>query len=278
MTTPRLAVCSWSLGSRDPDELAAALERLGIRAVQLAMVPLVDQPDVWAEAIPRLRSSGIAVVSGMLATVGEDYATLASIAATGGVRPDSTWPATLERARRVADLAGRWGIPLVTFHAGFIPHDRADPTRATLLERLGAVHDLFAACGVAIAFETGQEDAATLLSALADLGRPTAGVNFDPANMILYGKGDPCDAMRALGRCVRQVHIKDAIPSAMPGEWGTEVPVGEGSVDWPGFLSLVRQVSPPVDLVIEREAGETRMADIARAAAVVRKHLAVRPG
>lgn len=278
MTHSQLAVCSWSLAPRDPDALIEALRRLKIRAVQLALVPLLEDPSAWDGAIGRLRDADITIVSGMLATVGEDYSTLESIAATGGVRPDATWPATHERAGLVAEIAAAAQIPLVTFHAGFIPHDRDDPSRATLLHRLGTVHDLFSARGVATAFETGQEDAPTLLAALRDLRRATVGVNFDPANMILYGKGDPCDALRALGPWVRQVHIKDAIPSDRAGMWGTEVPVGAGRVDWPVFLSLVRQLSPPVNVVIEREAGETRMEDIARAAELVRRHIDVRAG
>lgn len=275
MSSRRLAVCSWSLAPGGPDELIAALRKLEVPAVQLALVPLVEDRPVWGDAIGRLRRAGIEIVSGMLATVGEDYSTLASITATGGVRPDATWPATLERARRVARIASDERIPLVTFHAGFIPHDGQDPTRGVLIDRLRTVHDLFVAHGVAIALETGQEEADTLLVALADLRRPTAGVNFDPANMILYGMGEPCAALRKLRGWVRQVHIKDARTAARHGEWGTEVVVGTGEVDWPTFLALVGEIAPPVNVVIEREAGATRMEDIARAAELVRRHLDV---
>ena len=89
---------------------------------------------------------------------------------------------------------------------------------------------------------------------MADLDHPAAGVNFDPANMILYGMGDPVAALRALEPHVRQVHVKDALPSATPGEWGSEVRAGTGRVDWPAFFAIARELG--VAFLIEREAGE----------------------
>ena len=271
MTTTRtLAVCSWSLRPESPAALADALERCGVRAAQLALVPCVEEPAVWGDAVAQLRARGIAVVSGMLATVGEDYSTLESIARTGGVRPAQTWERNRERARAAAAAAQAAGLPLVTFHAGFLPHDRRDPERAGMVARLREVADIFAAAGVRVAFETGQEGAQTLVEAMADLAHPNIGVNFDPANMILYGMGDPVASLRTLAPHVWQVHLKDAVPTAVPGTWGREVVAGTGAVDWPAFFEAVRALPRPVDLVIEREAGPTREADIQAAAKLAR--------
>ena len=267
----RLAACSWSLRTASPDELADALERCGLRAVQLALVPCVEDAAAWGGAIERLRARGIETVSGMLATVGEDYSTLETIARTGGVRPDATWPATRALAERVAAFAGAHGVGLVTFHAGFIPHERGSTERRAMVARLREVANLFAARGVRVAFETGQEAADTLLGALEEIAHPNVGVNFDPANMILYGMGDPVAALRALAAHVRQVHVKDAVPTDVPGTWGREVVAGTGAVDWKAFLAEVRRLPRAVDLVIEREAGPTREADIRAAAALVRE-------
>ena len=267
----RLAACSWSLRTASPDELADALDRCGLRAVQLALVPCVEDAAAWGGAVERLRARGIETVSGMLATVGEDYSTLETIARTGGVRPDATWPATRALAERVAAFAGAHGVGLVTFHAGFIPHERGSTERRAMVARLREVADLFAARGVRVAFETGQEAADTLLGALEEIAHPNVGVNFDPANMILYGMGDPVAALRALAPHVRQVHVKDAVPTAVPGTWGREVVAGTGAVDWKAFLAEVRRLPRAVDLVIEREAGPTREADIRAAAALVRE-------
>jgi sugar phosphate isomerase/epimerase len=169
----------------------------------------------------------------MMSMAGEDYSSLDSIRRTGGVRPAQHWQANLAAAHENAQLARRLGAGLVTFHAGFLPHDRKDPERAVLLERLRALVDVFAAAGIEVGFETGQESAETLGDVLADLQRPRAGVNFDPANMILYDMGDPLAAVRALAPRVKQIHVKDALRTRTPGAWGEEVRVGTGEVDWP---------------------------------------------
>lgn len=271
-TSNRLGVCSWSLRPENSRDLVKKVGLTGMRGVQLALTPLVERPAEFADSADLLRAAGIAILSGMLETVGEDYSTIARIAETGGVRPDATWPATRSRAAAVARLAGDLGLPLVTFHAGFLPHDRRDPEREKMLVRLREVIDRFAERGVAVAFETGQEPADTLADCLAELDRPSVGVNFDPANMILYGAGDPVEAIRRLAPWVRQVHVKDALPAATPGTWGSEVPAGEGAVDWTAFLAAVRGLPRPVDLVIEREAGDRREQDVRTAATLLARH------
>ncbi len=94
------------------------------------------------------------------------------------------------------------------------------------------------------------------------LDKRNVGVNFDPANMILYGKGEPVAALKRLARFVLQVHVKDARASSKKGRWGSEVVAGTGEVDWKAFLAAVRALPQSVDLVIEREAGDSRLEDI----------------
>lgn len=266
---PRLGVCSWSLRPTSPRDLVTKLEATGLRAVQLALEPL--RTGAWSEAetVHELRAAGITLLSGMMETAGEDYATLDTIRVTGGVRPATTWERNRSSARENAALARRLGLRLVTFHAGFLPHDPRDTERAVMLGRLAEIARTFAEQGVAIALETGQESAATLLPVLAELASVKVGVNFDPANMILYGMGDPVAAFEALAPHVRQVHVKDALPTTQPGTWGTEVPVGTGKVAWERFLKLVRHHQPGIDLAIEREAGERRVEDIRSAKELV---------
>ncbi len=268
-------MCSWSLRSARPRELVRALRRVGIRSVQLALGPVIQEPTVWGSAIRELRREAIEIVSGMMAMAGEDYSSLESIARTGGVRLDGTWPANLAHAEAVASLAADEGLDLVTFHGGFIPEDRADPERAKLLERLRIVADIFANRQLQLGFETGQETAQTLVEALDDLGCPNLCVNFDPANMILYGKGDPIEALRLLGPHVVQVHVKDAVPTTTPGTWGTEVPVGDGAVDWRVFFEVALTIDPPVNFIIEREAGADPGAAIAAARDLIARRVPV---
>jgi len=275
MCPHKIGVCSWSLQPDVPDSLIERVRQCGMSAIQLALGPLVMPPgaEVWGRAVSAIREAGIEILSGMMAFAGEDYSTLQSIARTGGVRPDAMWPANREHARAVADIAAAADIGLVTFHAGFIPEVESDPERAKLLDRLRQIADLFDERNVALALETGQETADTLLAALAELDRPNVGVNFDPANMILYGKGDPVAALKKLSSHVRQVHIKDAAPAAETGRWGTEVAAGKGAVDWPAFFEIARAIVPRVNYVIEREAGGSRLDDVQAAAALVREQL-----
>ena len=144
----------------------------GLDRVQLALSPVVRAPDVWGLVFEVLQDADISVESGMMETVGEDYSSLESIAQTGGLRPDEHWETNLEHAQAVAALAGYHDLELVTFHAGFLPHEAEDPERAKLLGRLREVADVFAKHRVKLGLETGQESAPTLASVLTELDHP----------------------------------------------------------------------------------------------------------
>lgn len=267
--TKRLAVCSWSLLPTDPHDLAAKLHLVSIHRVQLALDPLREAPAIWGNTGRVLQQAGITIASGMFGCVGEDYSTLDSIRVTGGIAPDPTWDQNLKNIRAIVEIAAALELKLVTFHAGFVPHEPADPDFAKMLKRLAAVADVFAAKSMVVGLETGQETAAALAALLRALNHPNVGVNFDPANMLLYGKGDPIQALRLLGPWIRQVHIKDANQTQAPGTWGNEVAVGIGEVDWPAFFATLKDVNFAGDFVIEREAGTQRVADIRRAREVI---------
>lgn len=274
-----IGVCSWSLRPRDARELAASVRACGLAAVQLALDPIREGREGTAgkgrtggrwdlDATRRaLDEAQVRVLSGMMGTRGEDYATPATIRATGGFAPDAHWRANLAAARANAVIARELGLDLVTLHAGFVPEDARDPLRATLVARLAEVADAFAEHGVRLGLETGQESAGVLLEVLAEVGRANVGVNFDPANLVLYGTGEPIAALRALRGHVLQAHVKDARAPALRGRWGTEVPVGEGEVDWDAFLAEVEAAPRAIDLVVEREAGDRRVEDVRRAVA-----------
>lgn len=258
----RLAVCSWSLQPETPGQLIARLREIGLKRMQCALDPLREQPAVWGRLAEACAAANMTLVSGMFGTIGEDYSTLESIKRTGGVVPDHTWEQNWRNIQATADLAKRMGLRLVTLHAGFLPHEESDPAFAKLLERITRIADLFAERHIDLGFETGQETAPTLLAFLQKLNRPNVGVNFDPANMILYDKGDPIQALRTLGPWLKQCHIKDAIKTKTPGTWGQEVVVGTGQVDWRAFFDVLDELKFNGDLCIEREAGHQRVADI----------------
>jgi len=266
----RLGVCSWSLQPAGPRELADRVQECGLRWVQLALDPL-RHGDWDVDRTARvLAGAGIGIASGMMSMTGEDYTSLATIRETGGVRPNEHWEENAAAAEENARIAGELGIKLVTLHAGFLPHQGQELVRRLMVERLRTVIDSFAERGVRVALETGQEDAGTLLEVLQEIDRPQLGVNFDPANMVLYGMGDPHEALEQLASHVAQVHLKDALPSAKPEEWGQEVPLGDGCIDWKRFFAVLSENTGPVDCMVEREAGEQRVADVRQAL----KHIA----
>jgi len=259
----RLAVCSWSLQPISADDCFTKLAATGLTRTQIALDPIRENAKgAWADFAGLCAKRGVTCVSGMIGTVGEDYTTLESIRRTGGVVPDATWPETWKNIQADADLAQRMGLTLVTFHAGFLPHQESDPSFAKLLARLRQIADLFAAKKIEIGLETGQEVAGTMAAFLKTLDRPNVGVNFDPANMILYDKGDPVAALRTLGPWIRQCHLKDAVRTKTPGTWGEEVRLGTGQVDWKAFFSALDAAGFKGNLCIEREAGGQRAADI----------------
>jgi len=270
----QLAVCSWSLQPSRPEELIAKLLELDIPRVQLARDPLRENPTVWGRAAALLRERGITLVSGMFGCVGEDYSTLETIRLTGGIAPDRTWEQNRKNIQDTATLARELGLKLVTFHAGFLPHDEKEPDFAKMLGRLREAADIFRTVGIVLGLETGQETAPVLVQLLRKLDRDNVGVNFDPANMILYDKGDPIEALRTLGPWIRQVHIKDAIRTKQPGTWGQEVPAGTGEVDWPAFFDLLRKLNFSGPAVVEREAGTQRVADIRTAKQLIEELIA----
>ena len=260
----RLGVCSWSLQPSGVDDLIEKLMAVGIMKVQLALIELATVPE-WSTAGRILTDAGVKIVSGMFTCIGEDYSSLDAIRVTGGIVPDETWEDNWANITAVADVASGLGVSLVSFHAGFLPESTDDPNYAKLTERIRRIARLFAEKGLDLALETGQEDAETLKGFLDSLAEANVGVNFDPANMILYGKGDPVAAVKTLMPYLRQVHIKDALPTDTPGTWGSEEVVGTGAVDWDAFLTALDEGGFKGAMCIEREAGDDRVGDISTA-------------
>ncbi len=268
-STSRLAVCSWSLQPPSPLDLIVKLKETAIPRVQLALDPLRENGSVWSQTSVLFQQNGIQIISGMFGCVGEDYSSLDTIRVTGGIAPDHTWEQNLNNIRATALMACQLGLKLITFHAGFVPHDESDPGFSKMLGRLRTVADVFAPEGIELGLETGQETAPVLRDLLKAIGRPNLGVNFDPANMILYDKGNPIEAVRILAPWIRQVHIKDAVRTKVLGTWGEEVTAGTGQVDWAAFFKTLKEIGFKGNFVIEREAGNDRVGDIKKARQMV---------
>lgn len=271
-----IGVCSWSLQVGSVPELRSLLDQLGTNVIQIACGD--PQHASWEEgdAMPEAaRAAGLQMTGAMLGFPGEDYTTPETIKQTGGFGDPGTRTERLERLDWALDRCRALGVDDLMLHAGFLP-EPSDPARRPFLDTLGRAAAAAAAKGVTLAFETGQETADLLRRTLDDLACSNLRVNFDPANMLLYDMGDPIRAVEILGPDIRSVHCKDARRPKNPGEWGEEVPLGEGEVGMERFVQALRKVGYEGPLVIEREVGsqEERLRDCGHGIEVLRGILA----
>jgi sugar phosphate isomerase/epimerase len=248
---------------------------LGVRCGQLGLPGDLDLTGgVAREYKEALDRTGFTVVTVFAAYQGEDYADIPTVARTVGFIPSNLREEREHRTYEVSDLAAKLGVASIATHVGFIP-DTHDPSYLAVRNIVRRICDHARGNGQTFALETGQERAHALLQFLEDVGRPNVGVNFDPANMILYGTGDPIEALSVLGPRVLSVHVKD-------GDWplrdqpqalGKERALGRGAVGIPRFLAKLKEIDFRGPLNIEREAENQleRMADIRNAVAYLKK-------
>ena len=231
---------------------------LGIPTVHLhAPAKSTRTPEHAAEFLARLKEMGITITVVFGGFEGESYADIPTTAKTVGLVPQETRAARTQELKEIADFAKLLAVDTVGLHVGFIPHDASDPAYGEIVDVVQSVCDHCKANGQRLHLETGQEAAEGLLQFIASVDRDNLFVNFDPANMILYGSGEPVEALGKVAANVRSVHCKDAKWSAKPGqEWGAEVPLGEGDVGMENFLRKLQELDYDGPLTIEREIPE----------------------
>jgi sugar phosphate isomerase/epimerase len=173
------------------------------------------------------------------------------------------------RAQRIAhfkqasDFAKKLGIPALHTHFGFIPENPSDSAYKDVLPALREVATYLKGNEQMMLYETGQETPITLLRAITDVGLENQFVNLDTANLILYGKGNPVDALDVIGKLVRGTHAKDGLFPTDPKKLGEEVPIGQGKVDFPKLIARLKKLGYDGPLTIEREiSGPRQLEDI----------------
>lgn len=228
---------------------------LGVPTIQVHAPHKSTRTKQHAEKfLARLKELGIQISVVFGGFDGESYADIPTVSRTVGLVPPATRAARLQEMKEISDFAKLLGVGAVGLHIGFVPHDTADPLHGDVVAVTRQLCDHCKANGQNLHLETGQEAADTLLEFLAEVGRDNLFVNFDPANMILYGSGEPIEALRKVGRYVRSVHCKDATWAAKPGKaWGAEVALGEGAVGMENFLRTLKDIGYTGPLTIERE-------------------------
>ncbi len=234
------------------------IKELGLPTIQLHAPQPAKRDRATAEELKQqLDQMNVRCTAVFGGFAGESYADIPTVVKTIGLVPAETRESRLAEMRDIADFAKWLGCDAVALHLGFIPHDSADPQYAELVKVTAALCEHCAGNDQFLHLETGQETAEGLLEFIAAVGCDNLKINFDPANMILYGTGEPIEALRMLAKHVRSIHCKDATWSDKPGEtWGCEVPLGKGDVDMRKYLETLHEIGYEGPLTIEREIPE----------------------
>lgn len=257
-----------------PDALATLREvkEFGVRCGQLGIPgDLSLDPKAWSDA---LKKEDFHIATAFCSYIGESYDDIPTVERTVGFVPAATRALRESRTKEVSDFAAAIGVPSVACHAGFVPHtDQSD--YGPLRDLVRRICDHAAGNEQTFVLETGQEPAAALLRFLDDVDRPNLGINFDPANMILYGTGDPIEALEVLSTKVLSVHAKDGTwpPKDVAEALGVEQPLGEGAVGIDVFIAKLKQLGYKGTINVEREVHdpEERKRDIAQGIALLRR-------
>lgn len=245
----------------DPDAAIRRVHDFGIPTCQVSVSSF--GPEVVSalrQALDKYKIEATAVVA---SGPGRDIYNFYEGPETIGLVPRQTRAARIAHLKQASDFAKQCGIGAVQTHCGFLPEN---PNNPVYKEAVDAIREVAVYCkqnGQQFRCETGQETPITLLRALQDVGTNNIGVNFDAANLILYGKADPVDAVDILGRYIQGVHAKDGLYPTNPRDLGKEVPIGEGKVNFPAFIPRLKKVGYRGALTIEREiSGDRQAADI----------------
>jgi L-ribulose-5-phosphate 3-epimerase len=241
--------------TENPVETLREVKSLGVSSGQLGIrgdLPLEGAAEKWREA---LQQEDFTVVTVFCAYNGESYADAPTVEATVGFIPLATRAEREQRTKEVSHFAAEIGVKSIACHVGFVPEDHNHPDYIAVRDLMRRICDHAAQHGQTFAMETGQERAEVLLEFLKDVGRKNLGINFDPANLIMYGTGDPILAVEVLHEHLLSVHCKDGVwpPKKPEGALGSEMPLGEGAVGMDKFIAKLKQVGYKGTLNVERE-------------------------
>jgi sugar phosphate isomerase/epimerase len=251
-------------------------KEIGVPTVQIHAPHKETRNKVAADAfLARCKDASITVTAVFGGFDGESYADIPTTVRTVGLVPPATRAARSAEMTEISDFAKLLGCGVVALHIGFVPEDRNGADYKDLISCTRDLLDHVAGNGQNLHLETGQESAEHLLEFIHDVGRDNLFINFDPANMILYGSGEPIDALRKVGHLVRSVHCKDAkwAPEGQRGKsWGSEVALGDGDVGMETYLRTLLELGYTGPLTIEREIPQDRdrqKADVGKAVSLL---------
>lgn len=182
---------------------------------------------------------------------------------TLGLVPECYRYARMKELMQGSDFAKKIGVENIATHVGFLPEVPTTAEYTSLVSAIRTVAQYAKNNGQYFLFETGQETPVTLRRTIEDIGTGNLGINLDPANLILYGKASPVDALNVFGDLVRDVHAKDGLYPTDGKSLGKEMPLGEGLVNFPALINKLKECGYDGTLTIEREiSGEKQIEDI----------------
>lgn len=185
---------------------------------------------------------------------------------TLGLVPMAYRYSRIEALTKGSDFAAKIGVRDLATHVGFLPENPKDPDYAGVVDAVRFVAEHCKSNGQYFLFETGQETPVTLKRIIQDIGLDNLGINFDPANLLLYGKANPVDALDIFGEYVRGVHAKDGEYPTDGKNLGKEKPLGQGRVNFSALITKLKKLGYKGALTIEREiSGEQQIKDIGAA-------------
>jgi L-ribulose-5-phosphate 3-epimerase len=259
----------------DARDTLREVKSFGVSAGQIGFPGEMNLAGKAADWKAALAAEDFLAETAVCSYAGESYADIATVQRTVGLVPEETRVERVRRTKEVARLANELGIKSVACHIGFVPHDRGITLYTEIRDIAREICDYCATYHQSFTLETGQEPADVLVSFIADVDRPNLKINFDPANMILYGSGDPVQALRILASRVISVHCKDGDwpPKDNANALGRERALGEGSVDFPRFIATLEEIGYQGVLSVEREESNQsqRAADIRAAIRLLKK-------
>ena len=242
-------------GEKNPSVAVRGVKALGLRCGQLGIAGQVSIKDVTPLWKKTLAEEDFILTTVFAAFEGESYADIPTVRKTVGFIPAGTRAVREARTRQVIDFTAELGVSSFACHIGFVPEDRSDPEYAAVRDIVRRICDHAAQYRMTFALETGQEPAHQMKAFIEDVGRDNLRINFDPANLILYGTSDPISALEVLAKWVVSVHVKDGNwpPQDKPGALGAEMPLGEGAVGIERFVAKLKAIGYTGPLTIERE-------------------------
>ena len=275
MDSMAIGVTTWSV--QIPEEnfgeiLRTIREDTKLQVIQLGAfgkVELTEETqEKWFEAI---HQNEMEVSATCVAFLDEDYSTFDSAIATVGFYDPKYFEPRYKHLCDMAELTTKLGVELLTTHMGYVPHDVNSQKYKDMLDVTRRIADMLGERGISLGMEVGGLETADDLLRFVELSKcSNLKINYDPANLLRGGKGDPIEGLEVLRDYTVHVHLKDANAPTEPGLFGLETVLNEGGVGIQRFVDKLKEIGYKGPLIIEREGGDDPVGDIYNSAALLR--------